>query len=117
MISPHNARILDWDWGEATGQQIEGINVIPKLPRPWELPQTILNNSSKAKGRKVHSVEDLLDQNTNQITALAQKEILSHIEKGSLSTVQIVMAFGKRIAFTYQLVSLRLILTLTCNRV
>ena len=80
-------------------------DTMAKIPQDWLLSDTILSEGKKQTKIAGKFIEDLLDPETRGITGRDSDEILELIATGSLSALEVILAFCKRAAYAHQLVS------------
>lgn len=76
-----------------------------QIPREWILSASNLSEGKLRRSLAGEFIESLLDHDTLSITNMDVPEIAQSTSNGSLTAVQVVMAFCKRAAFAHQLVS------------
>lgn len=91
----------EYSWQEiAAAKRNENMD---KIPKEWHLSPGVLDEGRKRKKIAGDFIESLLDPETRRITSLDNGEILELVRKGSLTAVQVTMAFCKRGSYAHQL--------------
>ena len=93
--------------GSRTWQDIaasKGRENMAKIPPEWLLSDDILAEGKKRKKLAGPFIEGLLDTQTLDITRRDSDELLQLIANGTLTSLEITMAFCKRGAYAHQLV-------------
>ncbi len=94
--------IRDAAWQDAAHKKVQ--ENLAKIPRDWLLSASVLDQAKSRRKIAGEFIEGLLDESTRAITQLDASALLQGMAEGSLSAVQVVVAFCKRAAYAHQLV-------------
>jgi len=75
-----------------------------KLQADWKLSPKILSQARDRKSIVNGFIDGLLDDRTKYLTSLDTVDLMKRTGEGSLSALELTMAFCKRAAFAHQLV-------------
>src|SRR5690348_8319132 len=89
-------------WEEVATQKQQ--QDMQKIPLEWRLSQHIVDRARKQKNITNNFIDELLDDKTKHVTSLDAPILVERTGNGSLTALEVVIAFCKRAALAHQLV-------------